>query len=274
MTTTALPTSLRTSPGHRVPAHASKSQESYASQLWPREADMLPGVLQHRSTLAPGTGWRAFFEVPGPSGGIVDLVWVRFSQAALAKRSIRDDVIPDLTAIRVMHALGKGVPAAELSAYTGVSRGHLMRSAIPRLRAAEWIQQDGREWRPVRRFRPVVTHVITVELKRDNWRTALKQAARHRSASDASWVVLDARRSGAASAAELPFTHAGIGLCGLSLKSRNSAGSVSTLEILHPARKNHSVDLAGRAFFGEHCLSLVRQGSQSGPERLVFGRRA
>ena len=44
------------------------------------------------------------------------------------------------------------------------------------------------------------------------------------------------------------------------------------MKVIHPTARNTSVDLAGRAFFGEQCLRLAQQGIQSGPERHVFGR--
>lgn len=233
---------------------------------------MLPDVLAHRDLLAPGSGWRAFFEVPGPRGGIVDLVWVRFSRAALADRPSRDVVLEDMTAIRVLQAINDGVPLGELAKYAGVSRGHLTRRVLPRLSEAKWIQREGREWVPARRFRPAVTGVITVELKRDDWRTALKQASRHYAASDASWVVLDAKRSNAALSAIASFTHASVGLCSLASQCGIDAESNRPLKVLHSAPRNKLVDTAGRAFFGEKCLALHLQGVQSGPERLVFGR--
>jgi|tagenome__1003787_1003787.scaffolds.fasta_scaffold20970291_4 hypothetical protein len=64
---------------------------------------MLPGVLAHWSVLAPGTTWRSFCEVPGPRGGIVDLVCVRFSRAAVADRASTAGVL-DMTSIRTLLA--------------------------------------------------------------------------------------------------------------------------------------------------------------------------
>ena len=238
---------------------------------WAREADMLPGVIAHRNVLAPGTTWRAFYEVPGPRGGIVDLVWVRFSRAALANRPATAGAL-DMTAIRTLQALGAGVPSAHLSAYAGVSRGHLTRAVFPRLHEAGWVERVGRSWVGARHYRSVVTAVVTAELKRDDWRTALKQAARHRTAADASWVVLDAQRAGAATSARPSFAHAGVGLAGLALRCNACIGASPQLEVIHPAGTNSSIDVAGRAFFGEQCLQLALQGTTSGPERPVFGR--
>jgi hypothetical protein len=233
---------------------------------------MLPEVLRHRDLLAPGAGWRAFFEVPGPRGGIVDLIWVRFSRTALADRSSMDDAVDDMTSIRVLQAIGSGVRIEELARHAGVSRGHLTRQVLPRLTEASWIERNGRDWAPIRRFRPVVTGVITVELKRNDWRSALKQAARHCAASDASWVILDARRSGAATSAAASFAHVGVGLGGLAAHCDNCMEQQRTLKIIHPAQQNRFIDPIGRAYFGEKCLALLRQGVQSGPERPVFGR--
>ncbi len=232
---------------------------------------MLPGVLAHRDVLAPGSNWRPFYEVPGPRGGIVDLVWVRFSRAALADRPATAGGL-DITSIRTLQALGAGVPSSHLPAYAGVSRGHLSRSVLPRLRDAGWVERAGRTWVSARPYRPVVTAVVTVELKRDDWKTALKQAARHRAAADASWVVLDAQRSGAATAAAASFAHAGVGLAGLALRCTACIGATPQLEVIHPADVNRAVDLAGRAFFGEQCVQMSLQGTRSGPHRQVFGR--
>jgi hypothetical protein len=248
-----------------------QTAELCSPRPWLREADMLPGVLQYREQLVAGTNWRPFFEVPGPRGGIVDLVWVRFSRAALADRP-RHDVPLDMTAILALQAMSGGVQTGELVRYTGVSRGHLTRRVLPRLGEAGWIQREGRSWIPSRKFRPVVTGVVTVELKRDDWRTALKQAARHRAASDASWVVLDAQRSTPAVAASASFEHAGVGLAGLALRCGSCIGEHPQLEVIHAPDRNQFVDMAGRAFFGEQCLALMFQGTRSGPERPVFGR--
>lgn len=233
---------------------------------------MLPEVLRHRDLLAPGTGWRAFFEVPGPRGGIVDLVWVRFSRTALANRPLGGGAVTDMTSIRALRAICNKVPGEKLASYTGVSRGHLTRKILPQLREAQWLQKDGDEWVPVRQYRPVVTSVVTVELKRHDWRTALKQASRHSAASDASWVVLDTKRSSAAISAAASFSHAGVGLCGLTTKCDNCRDEERKLSIFRHASQNKSVDVTDRAFFGEQCFALLRQGSYSGPERTIFGR--
>jgi hypothetical protein len=248
-----------------------QTAELCSPRPWLREADMLPRVLRHREQFAAGSNWRPFFEVPGPRGGIVDLVWVRFSRAALADRP-RQAVPLDMTAILALQAMSGGAPTGELVKYTGVSRGHLTRRVLPRLAEAGWVQREGRSWVLRLKFRPVVTGVVTVELKRDDWRTALKQAARHRAASDASWVVLDAQRSTPAVAAAASFDHAGVGLAGLALRCGSCIGEQPQLEVIHAPDRNQFVDMAGRAFFGEQCLALMSQGTRSGPERPVFGR--
>ena len=232
---------------------------------------MLPAVLTHRKWLARGAGWRPFFEVAGPLGGIVDLLWVRFSRASLSGRPGADTPL-DLTSIRALQALSAGVPSDGLSAYTGVSTGHLAQTVLPRLLEAGWVERDGRAWVCPRPYRSPVTGVVAVELKRDDWRTALKQAARHRSAVDQSWVILDARRTKAAASAEAPFAHAGVGLAALSLCDAADAPS-SQLRVVHPPSGfGNGPSSAGRAFFGEQCLAMWQRGSRSGPDRQVFGR--
>lgn len=239
---------------------------------WDRESDMLPAVLTHQGLLAPGTTWRTFYEVAGPRGGIVDVIWVRFSRAALASRPPAASAALDLTSIRALQALSAGVSGAELAACIGVSRGHLSQSVLRRLSETGWLERAGRTWVLTGPYRPTVTAVVTAELKRGDWRTALKQAGRHRAAVDASWVVMDATRSGPARAAAAPFAHAGVGLAQLAMGCRACAGGDHRLDIVHRPHLNSSMDFAGRAFFGEQCLQLLLQGKRTGPARQVFGR--
>jgi hypothetical protein len=256
-------------------AECRHSENVCVSRPWARESEMLPSVLAHRRSLAPGTGWRPFYEVPGPLGGIVDLIWVRFSRAALAGRPITEtDTVLDLTSIRALLALNSDVSIDSLAAYTGVGSGHLIQNVLPRLVDAGWVERAGRSWFCSRPYRSPVTAAVAVELKRGDWRTALKQAARHRLAADNSWVVLDARRAkSAASAGAAPFVHAGVGLATLSQCRATDARS-SQLSVIHCPSSGHGRDLnvAGRAFFGEQCLRMWLQGNKSGPERHVFGR--
>ena len=130
-----------------------------------READMLPGVLAHRQLLARGSSWRAFFEIPGPHGGIVDVVWVRFSRDALSRATTAGAL--DMTSIRTLQAINSDVPADRLPGHAGVGQSRLTHSVLPRLREAGWIERVGRSWVSARRYRPAASAVVTVELKRD-----------------------------------------------------------------------------------------------------------
>lgn len=256
----------------RVATQCRHAAQACISQPWSRESDMLPAVLGHRKSLVAGAGWHPFFEVAGPLGGIVDLLWVRFSRAVLSSRTEAQTAL-DLTSIRALEALTAGVPGDSLATYTGVSSGHLSQNVLPKLLEAGWVARDARSWVCLRPYRSPATAVVAVELKRDDWRTALKQAARHRAAADESWVVLDARRVNAAASAVQPFAHAGVGLAALSLCEAAAAERSSQLRIIHtPSGLGNSPNSAGRAFFGEQCLAMWQLGSRSGPERKVFGR--
>ncbi|MCW2900323.1 MAG: transcriptional regulator, BadM/Rrf2 family [Streptosporangiaceae bacterium] len=232
---------------------------------------MLPAVMRNRRLLAPGDGWQSFSEVPGPNGGIVDLVWVRFARGSLAERDGGAPIL-DLTALRCVIAIGSGVASSDLPQHTGVSRAHLSRAVLPRLVGAGWIAREGASWVPVRRFRAAATRLVTVELKRDNWRGALRQAARHSTAADASWVVLDARRAAAARRATPAFRHASTGLAALALRCPACISDQPELEVLQPPTYSAIKDRVAHAFLGEQCLELLNSGADSGPARPVFGR--
>lgn len=239
-----------------------------------RETDMADAVLAGAELLTVGATSLPFLEVSG-ARGVADVVFADFDTVAVtARRQAQAGPVPDLAALRCLLALAGGTPFDDLPIHAGVSRGHLVRAVLPRLADQGWLVRHGRSWEPRSSYRPVARSMVAVELKRDDWRGALRQASWHAESADLSWVVLDATRVLPALAAAEAFRHAGVGLASVAswpsgCTARHTAGVTVHIP---PGPRDLPPRADSRALLAEQCLSLWLAGRSSGPDRHVFGQ--
>jgi hypothetical protein len=234
---------------------------------------MAPAVMAGAATLGVTADAVPFREVSG-ARGVADVVFAQFDPAATTARDPAQAAVADLSSLRCLLALSAGAGADGLPDLVGVTRSHLVRSVLPRLATQGWVLRDARAgWQLARPYRPAAYDVVVVELKRTDWRGALRQASWYIDAADASWVVLDGLRVQPALAAEAAFRHAGVGLASVAAYPPGCRrhGQPDVTVHLRPApHKPPRPD--AHALLSENCLALWLQGQTAGPSRHVFGR--
>jgi hypothetical protein len=240
-----------------------------------READMVDSVVAAAPLLAAGATSLPFREVSA-ARGVADVIFAEFDPVAVTDRSASQAAaVPDMSALRCLLALAEGVSIDDLATRAGISRGHLVGAVLPRLAEHGWVVREGRSWQARSSYRQVTRSMVAVELKRDDWRGALRQASWHAEAADLSWVVLDATRVRPALAAEAAFVHAGVGLASVTAWPSGCLGTDGPRVTVHiqPSARHQPVQPDSQALLAERCLSLWLAGESSGPERHVFGQR-
>lgn len=232
---------------------------------------MLDPLSRGVTRLVPGGGWSSFEEIAAPQG-VVDVVRVRFRPSVIAERkSHRLAAAADASSVLVLTQAGSQFTAAEASRVTGLSSGHLSRKVLPRLLDGGWLQRDGSRWLRTVPYRIPVSRLATVELKRNDWKTALWQAARHVAYADYSWAVFDGVAASSIRKAEKVFLHAGVGVAFVWTWPTGCRASASTLSVeIRPSVA--AWDRVGRAILAERCLELYQLGQSRGKVSHVFGQ--
>lgn len=185
------------------------------SLAFSREAEMTPlvevGVDQLTGRKKPDFVAR---EVQG-AVGIVDLVAARFEWNAVERR-LGQGYGPIVQPLRV-RALVATPRQRVIRTSTLARRLHtrpeaLMRSTLRPLLEQGYVEISGDRVRRSNAWQPVVRSLTAIELKRDNWRCALRQADNAQISADRAWVVLDHHRVGPAEASRDLFHDYGVGL--------------------------------------------------------------
>ena len=153
-------------------------------------------------------------EIPA-AVGVVDLLVVKFDQDAIASRAARGiGPICSTRKIQVLDAVGsKRWRLVDTIAHAlGSTSVALTRSTLDPLTGMGLIEMDEGRIRSTGLWLPAATHVTAIELKRDKWRSALRQADNFALSSDRTWVVLDQAKAGRAQRHLDRFRSVGIGL--------------------------------------------------------------
>lgn len=221
----------------------------------------------------------SYFEVPAQRG-VPDLVIADFINELSSRPQVTEAsaLAVWLTATDlVRHRSDQEVTTRELALATGMSLGHVSGNCLPRLREVGFTEQLGRgRWRILELFRDRTRTLVTVELKRRDWRQGIRQAALHGRGADRAWLVMDAsafahdpdqvRTSECRSVA----VNREIGVATVQQGGR--------LDVLAPASvggpRAHSRRSAAisRAILAERAWHLRATGLTSGPLFPVFGR--
>lgn len=221
---------------------------------------------------------QAFTEVQA-ARGVADIVIVQFDPTVVEARPFAVLHHSDLLVLLAAddHQVGgvDAVAAPDLAKGTGLSPGYVARTCLPRLRDRGMVVNVGRgRWSQVAPYAPPVRTLVTVELKRRCWPSALRQASQHGIGADFAWTVLDAT---ALRPARDPFVVAcdahrqrGVGFATI------TAGGRLVLHV--PARAGGPLShrsmaaRANRALLSERVFALALEGVTSGPAWPVFGR--
>ena len=191
-----------------------------------------------------------------PAGqGVVDLLGVDFDDEVLSRR-VRAGVGPIELPLRIQvlsHLRPDRFLSLErLARRVGSNPRALTRSTLRPLAEVGAVELESARVRATGVWIPVAKRLTAVELKLSKWRDAARQADNAAWAVDRSWVVLDARRAGAAMRNQDYFKEFGIGLAVLD--------STGMLRVIERPRRSRSRPWL-RAWLGELAWARVERGS-------------
>jgi hypothetical protein len=192
-----------------------------------------------------------------PAGqGVVDLLAVNFDDEVLSRR-VRAQLGPIELPLRIQvlsHLRpDRFLSLDRLARRVGSNPRALTRSTLRPLAELGAIELQVSRVRATGAWIPVAKRLTAVELKLSKWRDAARQADNAAWAVDRSWVVLDARRAGAALRNHDYFAEFGIGLALLD--------SMGVLRVVERPRRSRCVPWL-RAWLGE--LAWARVAADSG----------
>jgi hypothetical protein len=187
-----------------------------------------------------------------PAGqGVVDLLAVDFNDHVLSRR-VRAGLGPIELPLRIeiLSYLrpDRFLSLERLARRVGSNPRALTRSTLRPLAELGAIELEATRARATGAWIPVAKRLTAVELKLSKWRDAARQADNAAWAADRSWVVLDARRAGAALRNRDYFAEFGIGLA--------VVDSVGVLRVMERPRRSRCVPWL-RAWLGELAWARV-----------------
>jgi predicted transcriptional regulator len=193
-----------------------------------------------------------------PAGqGVVDLLAVDFDDQVLSRR-VRAELGPIELPLRIQvlsHLRPDRFLSLErLARRVGSNPRALARSTLRPLAELGAIELQATRARATGAWIPVAKRLTAVELKLSKWRDAARQADNAAWAVDRSWVVLDARRAGAALRNHDYFAEFGIGLA--------VVDSTGVLQVVERPRRSRSVPWL-RAWLGELAWARVAADSDA-----------
>jgi hypothetical protein len=226
--------------------------DSRVSQPFRFESDMADPVEALVRRLTPGQQPPAHVLREMPAGqGVVDLLAVDFNDDVLLRRvraglgpiefPLRIEVLSHLRADR-FSSLDR------LARLVGSNPPALTRSTLRPLADLGAIELERTRARATGIWIPVAKRLTAVELKLSKWRSAARQADNAAWAADRSWVVLDARKAGAALRNHDYFLEFGIGLA--------VVDSDGVLRVVERPRRSRCIPWL-RAWLGELAWARV-----------------
>ncbi len=228
-------------------------------------ADLASGLPGHRSEHA-----HVLFEVP-TAAGVPDVLRVAFDPTQLRRRAeLGLAPLLDLTALRVLLATtSRQAPIYVAARVARVTTAHLRRTVVPALVEAGWLlplkgRGDQTLVKPRLKYRPLTRSVVTVEAKRNDWRSAIAQARRHQACADRAYIAIDAATAAPLLRLAQDLSAAGIGLVTVNAET-NMAQLVTRPAAWFPHTDEHQL-------IGERAWSLVLQGRKCWDTFEVFGR--
>jgi hypothetical protein len=255
------------------PAHATTAERQAP---FTRESDMLAPVAALAADLASGLpGHRSqnayvLFEVP-TAAGVPDVLRVAFDATQLRRRAeLGMAPVVDHTALRVLLATANGpAPLYVVARRARVTTAHLRRTVVPTLVEAGWLlslrgRGDQTLVKPRLKYRPLTRSVVTVEAKRNDWRSAIAQARRHQGCADRAYIAIDAATPGPLLRLAQDLSAAGIGLVTVHAETRKAV-LVTRPAAWFPHTDEHQL-------IGERAWSLVLEGRTCWDTFDVFGR--
>jgi hypothetical protein len=185
------------------------------SLAFTREAEMTDWVVAGVGNLA-GRAKPDFVaaEVQG-AVGIIDLVAARFEWESVENRLFcgKGPVLnPNRVRALVATPRGSVIRTSTLARRLNTRKEALLRSTLGPLLEQGYLDMSGDRVRRSGAWDPIVRSLTAIELKRNNWRGALRQADNAQISADKAWVVLDHLRVRPAQASGRLFAEFGVGL--------------------------------------------------------------
>ena len=208
-----------------------------------------------------------FFEVP-TAAGVPDMLLVRFdAQAIEARERLGLGPVIGAAPARVLTSLvDRRLDPARVASEIGITESHVRQSLLPALADAGLAVSVGdRCWTAAVGIRSLVESVVAIEVKRRDWKGALKQARRYSRFANMAFMVLDARGAAVALSHADDIVACGVGLATIGSEDRR----VKVWR--RPRWRNPRVPWES-LLVGERLWELARAGRRSGPPLDVFGR--
>jgi hypothetical protein len=224
------------------------------------ESEMTDPVEAGLARLTPGRVRPEHILREMPAGqGVVDLLAVDFDDEVLSRR-IRADLGPIERPLRIevlaQLRSDRFLSLERLARRVGSNPRALTRSTLRPLAEMGAVELDRARIRATGAWIPVAKRLTAVELKLSKWHNAVRQADNAAWAVDRSWVVLDARRSGAALRNNDYFAELGIGLA--------IVESTGRLRVVQRPKRGRAVRWL-RAWLGELAWARVAAGDPFAP---------
>lgn len=234
------------------------------------EYEMLPPLIANVGHWLPDGAVAVVCEVPCPSGGVPDVVALTLDQSNVEQRRLRGlGPLLDVQEVLVLQVMGhEPFSVSDLASVTGTPPGRLRSTVLPRLCAAGWVRElaspGGRKYVLLHEHQEVASRVVTVEVKKSDWRRGFHQALRHAASADVSLLALDEATSARARAHASEMESLGVGLTTIDARS----GSVSSVTFPSPRTTRSAM----RTVMIERTWALHQSGASAGPTFPVFGR--
>lgn len=172
-------------------------------------------------------------EIVGPDA-VADLVGIRFDEQHLGARAAAGiSPVTDALALRALQVCGRRVlTTRELADLCHVTPSGMRRALAVALEANAIIRQARGRYSRHPAWGPVGARLVAVELKLENWRTALHQAQAYSRWANATWAVL--ARTPPDAAKQVADRH------GLGLAVLGTDGKITRLNRPRAVRRPHS----------------------------------
>ena len=189
-----------------------------------------------------------------PETRIPDLLLMELDLDALGERASRGLLRPlkksELTVLRVLRT-DRGMVLDTICSKTGMRR-EAVRRVLSMLKSDGYVRQMGKaSFARCVSAKSVAKRIISIEMKRSDWRGALSQANAHQRFAHEAFVVFDSHYRPRFARSLPRFRMMGVGLIELDARDGNHSR-------LLPARKSRPLDSTAKTLAGEKLLAALQ----------------
>lgn len=232
--------------------------------LWPLAESAHTLLGRRRAADGP---FDVFFEVAA-AAGVPDMLVVRFDAAKVAARE-RLGASPVIRAgqARVLCLLlGRHLPPDQIAARARMTVSHVRHTVLPQLaEAGVAVCDTDSRWTAASGVASLVEAVVAVEVKRRDWKGALKQARQYARFANSVLMALDER------SAAVALQHADE-IVGMGVGVATVGAEEGRVRVRRRSRWRRPRVEWESFLVGERLWELASQGRRSGPSFDVFGR--